>query len=481
MDSTGYIKREDRKKILLISDDIRLQSGVATVAREIVVGTSNKYNWVNLAAAINHPDKGKKLDLSQDTNNIMSINDASIFLYPIDGYGTPDIVRQMIELEKPDAVMIITDPRYFVLLFQMEHEIRKSAPLIYLSIWDNYPAPLYNKSFYESCDALFGISKQSKLVSELVLEEKAKDKVIKYVPHGINEKYFYPINNFMKEDSEKLKLMKNKLFGKKEYDFVLLYNARNIRRKCVSDLIVAWSVFCDKIGSEKANKCCLLLHTQKLDENGTDLPAVIDLTCSEDYKHVIFSEDRLSTGDMNLLYNLSDACALVSSNEGWGLSLTEAMMTGKMIIANVTGGMIDQMRFEDEKGNWLEYSKDFPSNHFGTYKNHGVWAEPVYPSNFSLVGSIPTPYIWDDRADFRDIAKAIENVYSLDAEERAARGFKARKWVTSDEAMMTSRKMCENIVDGIDETISKFKPRHKFELIKVTPLKKKSIKHKLIY
>ena len=60
MDSTGYIKREDRKKILLISDDIRLQSGVATVAREIVVGTSNKYNWVNLAAAINHPDKGKK-------------------------------------------------------------------------------------------------------------------------------------------------------------------------------------------------------------------------------------------------------------------------------------------------------------------------------------------------------------------------------------------------------------------------------------
>ena len=56
---------------------------------------------------------------------------------------------------------------------------------------------------------------------------------------------------------------------------------------------------------------------------------------------------------MSLLYNCSDAQILLTSNEGWGLSLTEAILTGNPIIANVTGGMQDQMRFEDENGEWF--------------------------------------------------------------------------------------------------------------------------------
>jgi len=35
----GYIERSQRKKILLIGDDIRFFSGIATIAREIVLGT----------------------------------------------------------------------------------------------------------------------------------------------------------------------------------------------------------------------------------------------------------------------------------------------------------------------------------------------------------------------------------------------------------------------------------------------------------
>ena len=55
-DKLSYVKKEDRKKILLLSDDIRLHSGIATMAREIVVQTSQYYNWVNLGGAMNHPD-----------------------------------------------------------------------------------------------------------------------------------------------------------------------------------------------------------------------------------------------------------------------------------------------------------------------------------------------------------------------------------------------------------------------------------------
>ena len=55
----GYIKKADRKKILLLCDDIRMHSGVATMAREFVVGTAQKYNWYNLGAALKHPEIGK--------------------------------------------------------------------------------------------------------------------------------------------------------------------------------------------------------------------------------------------------------------------------------------------------------------------------------------------------------------------------------------------------------------------------------------
>ena len=479
--NNGYIEKDKRKKILLLCDDIRMTSGISTMAREIVIGTSGHYNWVNVGGAMQHPEAGKRLDVSQDTSNVAGITDASVFLYPTNGYGSPELVRQLIDIEKPDALMMFTDPRYWVWLFQMENEIRKKMPIIYLNIWDDFPAPIYNEGYYDSCDALMSISKQTKLINELVLAEKAKNKVLSYVPHGINEKHFYPINEFMKEDHQKVEEKKKKLFGKDTPEFVVFYNARNIRRKSTSDLIAAYALFCDSIGKQKAKKCALLLHTQPADENGTDLRAVIDLLCDPEYQKVYFSEERLGVDGMNILYNIADVTALISSNEGWGLSLTESMMAGTMIIGNVTGGMQDQMKFLDDKDEWFTPSKEIPSNHFGRYKKHGEWAVPVFPTNISIVGSIPTPYIYDDRCDFRDVAKAIESIYGLSSEERKAKGLKGREWVTSDESMMSARMMCENVVKSVDTTFENFKPRKSFELIKTEKLQRKSIKHPLVY
>ena len=190
----GYIKQKNRKKILLLTDDIRVHSGVAQIGREMVLHTSHRYNWVQLAGAVKHPDKGKRIDLSSDNNKLTGINDSSVILYPTDGYGNPDLLRGVIETEKPDAIFLITDPRYFQWVFAMENQIRKEIPIVYLNIWDSMPAPMYNKEFYESCDALFGISKQTKAINEIVLGDKAKNKVIKYVPHGLNNKIFRPLD-----------------------------------------------------------------------------------------------------------------------------------------------------------------------------------------------------------------------------------------------------------------------------------------------
>jgi glycosyltransferase involved in cell wall biosynthesis len=239
-------------------------------------------------------------------------------------------------------------------------------------------------------------------------------------------------------------------------------------------------LFLDSLPKEKADKIALLLHTQVVDGNGTDLDAVKTLLFGPK-SNVFFSDQRIDTAELNRIYNIADVTVLPSSNEGWGLALTEAMMAGKMIIANVTGGMQDQMRFEDEDGKWVDFTPDFPSNHFGTYKKCGKWAVPVFPNNMSLVGSPVTPYIWDDRLDFRDLAKAIQQVYELSPEEREENGKAAREWVTSDESGMSARMMCNNVIKDIDLTLEKFVPKKSFEFFMVEDLEPLELVHKLTY
>jgi glycosyltransferase involved in cell wall biosynthesis len=469
----GYIKKEDRKKILFIGDDIRFFSGIATISRELVLGTSHVFNYACIGGAIDHPDKNKRLDLSQSTDEQVGIKDSSVTLYPTNGYGTSELVRFLIKTEKPDALVFITDPRYYEWLFRIEHEIRQNIPMIYINIWDCEPAPLYNRNYYLSCDTLLSISKQTEILNKVVLGDEAKDKIVKYFPHGINENNFYPIN---KEDG-KLKIFKQELLGNKDYEFVILFNSRNIRRKSIPDTILAFKHFLDQLPKEKADKCCLVLHTHRVDDNGTDLPSVIDLFLGDRKDQVIFSNPGAGVDYMNLLYNSCDLTVLLSSNEGWGLSLTESMMAGRMIIANVTGGMQDQMRFEDENGNWIEFNESFCTNHLGKYKKCGDWAIPVFPAGISIQGSPPTPYISDDRVDFRDAAEALLKAYNLGKEERERRGELARKWVTSEEAKMTAKHMASTFVDTVNETLENWKPRKRYYIKKIESKKQKTLKY----
>ena len=474
----GYIPKDQRKKILLITDDIRLPSGVANIGKEIVIHTAHHYNWACIGAAINHPDAGKRFDLCQDTNNTMGIEDASVFLYPSSGYGDANFLRQMISLENPDAIMMITDPRYFTWLFQIENEIRKNIPIIYLNIWDDYPAPYYNKAFYESCDALFGISKQTVNINKLVLGEKGEAKIIEYIPHGLNTDIFYPITD--KENNKEYQDFKKNVFKGQEYDFVVFFNSRNIRRKQVPDTILAYRQFVETLSPKEREKTVLLLHTEQVSEHGTDLPALIGALCPE-YCNIVFTSGKLDVRQLNYLYNVADVQILLTSNEGWGLSLTEALLTGTPIIANTTGGMQDQMRFEFEDGTWIDFDSDFPSNHRGTYKKHGRWAFPVYPSNISIVGSPPTPYIFDDRCRWEDAAERIIEVYNLSKEERQERGMEGYKWAMSDEAGFTSKHQADRFITYTNKLFNTWKPREKYELINATEFKKPVLNHKLIY
>ena len=80
---------------------------------------------------------------------------------------------------------------------------------------------------------------------------------------------------------ENLQTFKKQFFEGKEYDFVLFFNSRNIRRKQIPDTLLAYKLFIEQLPKEKADKCALLLHTEVVTDAGTDLNAVIETLCPE--------------------------------------------------------------------------------------------------------------------------------------------------------------------------------------------------------
>jgi hypothetical protein len=167
----GWLPRAERKNILLLSDDLRMPSGIGTMSREIVAGTCHRYNWSQISAGMQHPDAGKALDASPSLSEDTGVQEAYLMLYPYNGYGDANILRILMEREKVDAILHFTDPRYWEWLYQIEHEIRQHVPILYYSVWDSTPAPKYNYPYYKSCDAIFAISKQTHNIHKEVLGE----------------------------------------------------------------------------------------------------------------------------------------------------------------------------------------------------------------------------------------------------------------------------------------------------------------------
>jgi glycosyltransferase involved in cell wall biosynthesis len=449
--------------------------------------------WVQLGAAIKHSNHGQVFDVSDRVREETGIEDPYLKIYPNSGYGDPQTLRQLIEIEKPDAIIHFTDPRFWSWLYQMEYELKHfyKIPLIYYAIWDNFPYPLWNKSAYGSCDLIMGISKQSHLIHKKVLEyanikthdisnnlksESLKDYtpgdvLVSYVPHGIDSSAYRPIlpgdvdyDAYTKFSTEFHKQNTSK--------FVVFWSNRNIRRKNPADLIHAFQLFLDKLEPEKRDECVLLMHTAPQDPNGTDLVAVKRMVAPN--AKVLFSVEKLSTQHLNFYYNLADVTVNIASNEGFGLSSAESIMAGTPVINNVTGGLQDQMRFIDSEGKWFTPNSEVTSNHRKTYTECGEWAFPVWPSSISMQGSLATPYIFDDRVLDTEVAAKIYEVYQLSREDLKARGSSGRKWLMSEECGMSAKSMAKGIGDGIDAILKVWKQPKKYALIKIDELKQPS-------
>ena len=450
-----------KKKILLLSDDLRMSSGVATMSKEIVLGTVHKYDWVQLGGALKHPEIGKIVDINDDLRRRTGIKDANLKIIPSEGYGNIFKLRKLIEEENPDAILHFTDPHYWQWLYEAEHEIRQRVPILYYHVWDNLPDPFYNRDYYESCDWIGCISKQTYGIVKRVgssTEEKSfsplKDWQVKYVPHGINQEVFKPIESVSDD-------LKDFVYQGNEYDFILFYNNRNIKRKQPSDVIMSYKLFCDSLPKEKSERCLLLMHTTPIDTNGTDLPTVAKTICP-DYQ-IKFLDLKLEQEKLNELYNLVDCTINISNNEGFGLATAESIMSGTPIIVNVTGGLQDQCGFDfsDE-----DYVKMGTLHDKEKYSNtpHGEWVIPVWSTSNTITGSIPTPYIYEDRVNHYDVRDAILEMYNKGGEERNRIGLLGREFAINN---LSSKIMCDQMIKGIETTLKKYKPRKRFDLYKV--------------
>ena len=455
--------KSKKKKILLLADDFRLPSGIGTISKEIILNTARQYDWVQIGAAVNHPDAGKAFDVSKEVQEKTGVEDADVKIIPYNGYGDRNILFAVLNSEKPDAIFHFTDPRYWEWLYALEHEIKTTynIPIIYYSIWDDLPYPMWNAPFYGSCDLIMGISKQSDNIHREVIKQNGfgvydydketieKDESLEwneivtgFVPHGLDNNIYKPIS----AEDELYQKYYQEIKVKRGIDFVFFWNNRNIRRKLPGDVILSFKRFREMLPENQRDKVGLVMHTSPIDNAGTDLRAIHEKIAPE--CKIIFSEAKVSAAELNAMYNVADVTINIASNEGWGLSCTESLLAGTPVINSVTGGLQDQCGFVDENDEWITFDDKFSTNHTGKHRKHGKWAIPVFPSNRSLQGSPQTPYIFDDRSSFEDVADAMYEWWSTPADERTECGVAGRHFCL--ENGLTSKAMGDKMIQMIN-------------------------------
>ncbi len=403
-----------KKKILLLSDHALCTSGVGVQSRHLIEGLIKKGCWSfrQFGAAIKHSDY-----------KTIVVNDDFI-IKPIDGFGDRDTLRQTLAAEKPDILMLFTDPRFFIWLFEMEDEIHQVCPIVWWHVWDNLPTPEYNDVLYEATDL---INCHSHLTYEMVSENFPEK--TNFVPHTLPGNVYFP----MKKND--ILTQKRNLLGENRKDnFTVLWINRNARRKRPNDLLLSWKYFIDKLKEETGEaNATLILHTDPVDQEGPNLITTAEYLGITD--NIVFSTERISFEQINVLHNISDCCINISYAEGFGLATLEAMQTGTPIIALKTGGLTRQV-VDHRDGS-----------------ENGV-ALPVELR--SLVGSQTVPYIFEDYCSAETVSDAIYKLYKMPIDERKKLGNKCREYVLSE---FNHQKMIDSWHDTLLNTINTWKDK----------------------
>jgi glycosyltransferase involved in cell wall biosynthesis len=378
-----------KKKIIVLSDHALSTSGVGTQTRHLLNGLVNKGEWTfrQFGAAMKHNDY-RTIVVNED-----------LIIKPIDGFGNRDLIRVTLATEKPDAILIFTDPRFFIWLFEMEDEVHQMCPILWWHVWDNHPYPKFNETLYQSTDL---INCHSYMTYEMIKDHFPNR--TNFIPHAIPDEIFFPLS-----DVERASYKRNLLGANRMDHFVGIWVNRNARRKRPSDVLAAWKQMLDKMQRNDGHKkATLIMHTDPLDQEGPNLFAVAEELGIMD--NVFFSKDRIEFDKMNVLYNISDCCINISYAEGFGLGTLEAMQAGTPIVAVKTGGLTRQV----------------VDHRDGT--ENGI-ALPVELQ--TLVGSQMVPYIYEDYVTIETASEGLYKLFKKTLEEKNELRKKVRDYALS--------------------------------------------------
>ncbi len=431
-----------KKKILTISDHPLIPSGVGTQTRYVIEGLlrTGKYRFHSWGAAIKHQDY-------RPQNVFPEIYKGDWIIWPIDGYGDRERMRSYLLAEKPDAIVIVTDPRFYVWLFEMADEILGNVPIVYWHVWDNDPTPEFNDAYYEGISYMCPLS----LKTYGLLQDMEKLGLYrgryKYLPHAVPSDVFKPVS-----EDDIMAYRRQRLGPHWNKKFIIFWNNRNARRKMSGDVIGIARSFADEVGTQNV---ALFMQTQTKDPEGQDLIAVAKKFGFD--QNLIVSEQRVPAEELNMFYNSADCTINIANNEGFGLGTLESLMCGTPIVLQMTGGLQFQI------GDWWEGLTDFTDQDKLTaiarkkFQNgEGKWwGAPVFPASRSCTGSQPIPYIYDDRVSYEDTVRALVKLYNMGRPARRALGLQAREWATK---RFNMQEMIQSFDEVITAAIAEWKP-----------------------
>ena len=408
----------DRKiKILTVGDHPLSPSGVGTQTKYIIEGMlqTGKYQFVSFGGAIKHENhQPQKTEKWKD----------DWVIFPVDGYGTQDQIRSVLRQQRPDILWFMTDPRFYGWLWEIENEVRSMVPMVYYHVWDNYPAPQFNKPYYDSNDYIACISK----VTADIVKTVAPGVDSSYLPHAVDGNIFKKLDKQQVEDFRKSHI--------KNHDgLVFFWNNRNARRKQSGTLIWWFKEFLDRVGHDKAT---LIMHTEPKDPHGQDLEHIMHRLGLENGE-VLLSREKYPPENLAMMYNVADCTINIADAEGFGLATLESLACETPIIVNMTGGLQEQVT---DGENWF-----------------GIGLEP---SSKAVIGSQDVPYIYEDRLNKEEFINALEQFYNLALEDRAEMGRKGAEHVKKNYNFDDFITRWDELFTKIHETHGSWKNRQNY-------------------
>ena len=383
-----------KTKILTLSDHPLSPSGVGTQTKYMIEALlkTGRYQFICLGGAIKHDE--------YQPQRIEPYGDDWI-IYPVDGYGSHEIVRSILQKERPDVLWFMTDPRFYGWLWEIENEVRLKVPMVYYHVWDNFPAPSFNGPYYRSTDEVICISK----VTHEIVKEVAPGVSSCYLPHAVDSNVFYKYKT--PEEVARIETVKDNIVSNQnKYNNrdkkIFFWNNRNARRKQSGTIIWWFKEFLDDVGHDKAS---LIMHTDARDPNGQDLPHIIEhLKLTEG--QIMLSTNKVQSPDLAAIYNTADFTINIADAEGFGLATLESLSCGTPVIVNMTGGLQEQVT---DGENWFGFG--------------------IEPSSKAVIGSLTVPYIFEDRISQKDFHATLKKALNINAKTYKKMSLQGREHV----------------------------------------------------